>query len=597
VLTLGVIASTLLYFRANDERQRVQIEADALQAALRDEPELYARLAAEAIRRHRLSLGADNLAFARYLANHVAILGLSNNPPERQEWLSEALRIIERALDRGDVAAVEVFLVLADPSDDTIDQKSITRLASKALELLQKQGDKNNRVSRELLADLSERGFVTTDTEVESLARQIVALRSETPPSESMKLLKARENLADILARKASAQRRRGDPSGAVPVFREALALLNDVGGNARAYTHARLLELQSELGVCLSEIGNFDEAEPLLINAYRELLKSEGRRSSATESVGRRLIDFYEKRGLPDKAAALRKVRGPIALADAWDMGPVKLPPAYSGWDERLSTLRNQRSEWLLWKDNGVVGQGWLDEASLASAQPRIIAIEGQSVPLEAPRSIVVDPVGRRTLVFHSRTERTVLSVSPDGSQGSLTFAPDDPNWGAASLAVGNYLYTYACRRVEGWLEMECLLGRVPFDRALDRAAWSYYAGSGLWSSSLKDAKPAIRLEENPRFSIHWNAFLKKYMAICTRGLDHRIRIRLADRPEGPWSQEGEFEIEGLVAADRLHFGWIRSSTGHPELARANGRVEYLSYARSTTAGYEIRLVRLEFD
>ena len=112
-----------------------------------------------------------------------------------------------------------------------------------------------------------------------------------------------------------------------------------------------------------------------------------------------------------------------------------------------------------------------------------------------------------------------------------------------------------------------------------------------------MQAAKPAITLDGNARFSVQWSPYLKKYMAIATQALGHRIRIRLADRPEGPWSSEPVFEIEGLATAVGLQFPWIRSSAGHPELARDNGRIEYLSYSRATASGNQIRIVRIEFE
>lgn len=407
--------------------------------------------------------------------------------------------------------------------------------------------------------------------------------------------MQAQESLAEILARKASVLRRRGEPARAVPLFQEALSLLNDIGSKTKAYSSARLLELESELGAALSETGNFDQAEPLLMNAFRELQKTEGMKSSATQVALRRLIDFFERRGVPQKASAYRKVRPATALADVWDLGPLRLPSAFLRRDDRLSTVLDQRSTWLLWNGTGVPGMGRLDDASLTSGQPTIIETTGPPVSFVSPRSIVADPARRRALVFHVRSERTVLSAWPASPEPDLTFGPDDPQWGKASLAVGDFLYTYACRKIEGLLEMECRLARVAMDRALDLSSWSYYAGSSSWSSNLQDARPVMTLDDNSRFSVQWSPYLKKYLAICTRSLNHRIRIRLADRPEGPWS-EPVFEIEGLAPPFGV-FPWIRSSAGHPELARNNGRVEYLTYSRTTPSGNQIRVVRLEFE
>ena len=87
--------------------------------------------------------------------------------------------------------------------------------------------------------------------------------------------------------------------------------------------------------------------------------------------------------------------------------------------------------------------------------------------------------------------------------------------------------------------LEHSCRLARVPLAAALDRSAWQFFAGNGRWSSNWKDARPVLQ-GGNPvggLLSVHWNPFLGKFLAICSRLLDARIAIRFADRPEGPWS------------------------------------------------------------
>ena len=597
-LTLGVTSSTWLYFRAVDERERVQLEADALQAAFRDQPELYTRLAAEAIRRHRRALGSDNLEFARYLSNHVVFLSmLESKPPERQEWRREALQITEHALDRRDTAAIDVFLVLADDINDT-GKQDITRLASKSFALLQVQPVQDDPANLGRLADLLERGFQVTDCDAnaERVARQILSLRSESASPDSSKLLQARERLAEILARKASALRRHGDSGGAVPTFREALGLLKDVGTATRAYSKARLLDLESELGAALSETGKVDEAEPILINAYRELARTAGRENAATQVALERLIALFDRRNLPVKAAEYRKLRPAMALADVWDIGPVRLPAVYAGRENHLSTVLDQGATWLLWDDSGA-GAGRMDGASLSSGQPSIVESQNLPVPFASLRSIVADPVRHRALVFHSRYPSISLSAWPEGQESALVFSVNDPEWGLSAFASNDFLYTYACRKIEASLDVDCILARVPLERALNRSAWTYYVSPGSWSSNLTDAKPAITLDGSGQFSVQWSPYLKKYIAICSAALGHTIRIRLADRPEGPWTRDPVFEIEGLAPAVGIRFPWIGPSAGHPELARENGRVEYLTYSRATPSGSEIRVVRIQFE
>ena len=93
---------------------------------------------------------------------------------------------------------------------------------------------------------------------------------------------------------------------------------------------------------------------------------------------------------------------------------------------------------------------------------------------------------------------------------------------------------------------------------------------------------------------TVGWNDYVGKYVAVRTMVLSSVIRIRTADRPEGPWSEE--ILIEGRTPAFNLP--WIGSSLGHPELAGKGGRVELLTYTRGLGPfGNETRAVEIEFQ
>ena len=67
---------------------------------------------------------------------------------------------------------------------------------------------------------------------------------------------------------------------------------------------------------------------------------------------------------------------------------------------------------------------------------------------------------------------------------------------------------------------------------------------------------------------------------------------IRTADRPEGPWSSD-ELIIQGLPSKIGANNGLL----AHPEFARENGRIQYMTYAHPTGAWKgEIRLVEVTF-
>ena len=67
---------------------------------------------------------------------------------------------------------------------------------------------------------------------------------------------------------------------------------------------------------------------------------------------------------------------------------------------------------------------------------------------------------------------------------------------------------------------------------------------------------------------------------------------IHTADRPEGPWLSD-ELIIKGLPA----RFGANRGLLAHPEFARDNGRIQYMTYASPTGVWKsEIRLLEVTF-
>ena len=186
--------------------------------------------------------------------------------------------------------------------------------------------------------------------------------------------------------------------------------------------------------------------------------------------------------------------------------------------------------------------------------------------------------------------SDRPVLR--PERDTPAIHFGPDEPEWGTAALAVAGQMYVYACENGDiGW---PCRLARVPIAAALDRSRWRFFAGSGRWSHDWRDAQEVLSggLSEGV-LSVHWNPSLGQFIALSSRPLDARIAIRLADHPEGPWS-------DALIDIDTLHSGprwfWTRWGLAHPELARDEGRTEYVTYWRMHLGKSEIRLMEIRF-
>jgi hypothetical protein len=162
----------------------------------------------------------------------------------------------------------------------------------------------------------------------------------------------------------------------------------------------------------------------------------------------------------------------------------------------------------------------------------------------------------------------------------------------GQAAVVVGGHLYAYACE-ASGDFEFSCRLARVPLGTTLDRSAWTFFAAGGRWSSDWRDAKTVLRGDiQRGALSVHWNAYLGRFLAICSRPLDARIAVRFAERLEGPWSGP-DIENDNLRSGP----GWIWTNwgRGHPEFARDGGRTEYVTYSRNWGTR-EIRLMEVRF-
>lgn len=225
-------------------------------------------------------------------------------------------------------------------------------------------------------------------------------------------------------------------------------------------------------------------------------------------------------------------------------------------------------------------------------------------------PAALVDDPERARTLVFYGKwggepgewsfwplgssvaiwTEfesppaRAILD--PSAPEPTLLWQADEPLFGAAALLEGGWLYAFAC--ADG-LDKACVLARVEPEQVLERDAWRYYDGDD-YGSSLAAAAPVF--EGHTILSVHYNAYLERFLAIYGEPLGTGVMMRTAESLEGPWSRA----IEAFAAEPSHDGGAPYSALGHPELAREGGRIEYVSYFRSPGPwDGEIRLVEVE--
>lgn len=114
-----------------------------------------------------------------------------------------------------------------------------------------------------------------------------------------------------------------GDASGAAALLRESL----DIRSDHLAADHVLMAEANSALGGCLTKLGEFAQAEPLLVASYQRLRAVHGEASVPADTARARLLDLYEQWGPADKAGALKLHNSRAGAGTGSGIGDVDLP------------------------------------------------------------------------------------------------------------------------------------------------------------------------------------------------------------------------------------------------------------------------------
>ena len=99
-----------------------------------------------------------------------------------------------------------------------------------------------------------------------------------------------------------------GNCEAALPVLSECLAI-------CRAHVpegHWRISEVNCRRGACLTALGRYEEAEPLLTEGYPIIAEQRGKQHRITRAVLQEVIQLYEKWDRPDEAARWREMDSP---------------------------------------------------------------------------------------------------------------------------------------------------------------------------------------------------------------------------------------------------------------------------------------------
>jgi hypothetical protein len=175
----------------------------------------------------------------------------------------------------------------------------------------------------------------------------------------------------------------------------------------------------------------------------------------------------------------------------------------------------------------------------------------------------------------------------SPGSPDPTLMFLGNEVGFSNGSLVDGETLYSYGC--FPGFLVQHCQLARVALADALDRSAWTFYAGNGSWSSNISEAVKVF--DGGAANQVSFDPYLGYYVAIYSAPLVDDVMYRVSYLPEGPWSDQA-LMFTGLPGQT-----FDYAALAHPEYAEGGGRTQYVTYVRTT--GFfesEIRLVQVVF-
>lgn len=183
---------------------------------------------------------------------------------------------------------------------------------------------------------------------------------------------------------------------------------------------------------------------------------------------------------------------------------------------------------------------------------------------------------------------------VAPGSADPTLLFGPGGPAFTNASFldTVDGvpYAYFYDCSGGTGFSK-PMHVARVPVASVLDRSAWRFWASDGTWSPETTSM--AVVFDGSDQLSVQWSPFLGRYLAVYVGVLSQDVWARVAERPEGPWSDPALL----FVALPPVSGGLVYCGMTHLELERDGGRIEYVSYVRDTGPFLaERRVVEVEF-
>jgi serine/threonine protein kinase len=589
---------------------RGELMTSAIQAALLDDLKTYVNRAKKADRIDRAMLGSQNVELLPETVNYLCFIDPWNQKPfpglEQAITESEnrALELAELAVNRNETQFAESVDLLGEYFDDKKDLDKAEMLYRQALALA-RQGSGDSHLELRLIDKL-----------------EVVLEKKAKPATHPEAAVKTAALYSDLLK------------------LRREISPQDDVGNAI----------LERNLGMALTESGQYEEAEKVLSGNYRLCLAELGKDNPSTQMAVRSLLSLYVAwKKQPEKISDYSALLPSPKVIDVQELGTMPFAPSQDGpfsaawggkevwvfghyYRSNPERVHGSRSSSWYWNDAGQKGdnlgpfqqrkddQGYPllllpftkdeDIFNLARSDPRCLdncldrwSIKpGPVIPLPGDKGALLlysksfihqgdfgKTIGTSIARWEDPTAQAVReNLRPGTNEPTLLFQPPEPLIGLQAFVWDNYLYANGSRKSG----REVVLARAPLDQALQRSAWRFYIGNGRWS---EDWQQAVDVTYGSRGTTQWNWYLGKFTYIYNFFAADSLSIFAADRLEGQWAKSQDILLGQELNRKKLS---IKNVIVHPELSQERGRVQYVTYqVEKGIVRAETRLVKLVFQ
>lgn len=157
------------------------------------------------------------------------------------------------------------------------------------------------------------------------------------------------------------------------------------------------------------------------------------------------------------------------------------------------------------------------------------------------------------------------------------LFWSGDQPHFAPVAFIEGEYIYMYGVIQREDRIQRS-YLARVKKDSIEDLSAYEYFSDE-KWVKNIDLVTPLFSGMPN-EFSVSYNEYLGKYLAVHSLDLSGKIVARVADKPWGKWSEPFELFQVKTEDDEKLRYPrLIYAGKEHPYYSKENGKIIYITY------------------